>query len=68
MDRIGTAREVLAQLRCDLAAGHPVDAGSLDRLAIGMLLDGDRQTAQFLATLANGQRLEDVLSELEARS
>jgi hypothetical protein len=65
---VATLREVLAQLRSDLAAGHPVDAGSLDGLALNALIDGKPRAAQVLATLANGQRLEDILSELEARS
>jgi hypothetical protein len=59
--------ELLAQLRADLAAGHPFDPSSLERLAIGALIDGKPGTAQVLATLANGQRLDDILAELEAR-
>ena len=68
MDRVGTLREVLAQLRADIGTGHPVDASSLDGLALNALIDGKPRAAQVLATLANGQRLEDILAELEAKS
>jgi hypothetical protein len=61
-------RELLAQLRCDLSGGHSIDASSLDHLAISALLDGKPQTAAVLATIANGQRLAEILAELEPRN
>jgi hypothetical protein len=64
---VGTVKQLLIQLRSDMAGGHPVDPSALDRLALGAAIDGKLSTAQFLATLANGQRLEDLLSELETR-
>lgn len=48
--------------------GLAIDASGLDSLALGLLLKGDTASAQVLATLANSQRLEEILEALEARN
>jgi len=55
-------------IHAQIAKGHPIDAYNLDRLALAYLIvEGDPASAQVIATIANGQRLEEILEALESR-